>query len=281
MTNEELAIAIQGGNDALTGELWERCKGFICKEATRWARAFESRPDIDVDDLIQSGYIALINAVQGFDAGKGTFLTLLGYTLKSAFADACGVRTQAQRQDPIKSPLRFESPISYDDDLELGDTIADQRNGIEEVEEAIYSDYVSKTVHNAVDNLKSKQQREVINQYYFRGKTHKEIADCLALSCSRAQQIEKEGLRSLRASRHIPALSEIYYGTRNYYRGTGYLAFKYSGSSSPEMELLIKERIENQYLKRSRKGKIALLLRELGCSIEQAQVIATLDSVTA
>lgn len=281
MTNEELAIAIQGGNDALTGELWEQCKGFIRKEATRWARAFESRPDIDVDDLIQSGYIALINAVQGFDAGKGTFLTLLGYTLKSAFADACGVRTQAQRQDPIKSPLRFESPISYDDDLELGDTIADQRNGIEEVEEAIYSDYVSKTVHNAVDDLKSQQQREVINQYYFRGKTHKEIADCLALSCSRAQQIEKEGLRSLRASRHIPALSEIYYGTRNYYRGTGYLDFKYSGSSSPEMELLIKERIENQYSKRSRKGKIALLLRELGCSIEQAQVIATLDSVTA
>ena len=245
MTNEELAIAIQGGNDALTGELWEWCKGFICKEATRWARAFESRPDIDVDDLIQSGYIALINAVQGFDAGKGTFLTLLGYTLKSAFADACGVRTQAQRQDPIKSPLRFESLVSGDaDGLELGDTISDQRNCIEEVEEAIYSGYVSKTVHKAVDDLKSQQQREVINQYYFRRKTHKEIADCLALSCSRVQQIEKEGLRSLR-------------------------------------ELLIKERVENQYSKRSRNGKIALLLRELGCSIEQAQVIATLDSVTA
>lgn len=61
MSNEEMALAIQAGDNSLILPLWEQCKGLICKEAYRWARAFDSRPEIDVDDLIQSGYFALVN----------------------------------------------------------------------------------------------------------------------------------------------------------------------------------------------------------------------------
>ena len=77
MTNEDLATRIQAGEDALTFQLWEQCKGFICKQAYRWAKAWKDRADFDVDDLIQAGYFALCDAVSSFQAERGSFITLL------------------------------------------------------------------------------------------------------------------------------------------------------------------------------------------------------------
>lgn len=277
MSNEEMVLAIQAGDNSLILPLWEQCKGLICKEAHRWARAFESRPEIDVDDLIQSGYFALLNAAQNFkpDPERGTFAGLLYWTLKGAFADACNVRTRTQQKDPIKSPLRLENPIPGDaDGLELGDTIADQRNGIEEAEEAIYSDYVSETVHKAVDSLEDRQ-RLCIDMRYFQGKTQQEISELWNVSGQRVQQIERQGLRRIREGQYMPDLSEIYYGSRNYYKGTGFTAYKNSGTSSTEWELLRKERFERRYKaankRLSRDGKIALLVKYLDYSPSLAE----------
>ena len=97
-------------------QLWEQCKGFIRKEACRWARAFENRPDIDADDLTQSGYFALLDAVQRFDPARGNFISVLAMTLKLAFTDACGIRTQQQRQYPAPAaqvdPARARARIN-------------------------------------------------------------------------------------------------------------------------------------------------------------------------
>lgn len=277
MSNEEMALAIQAGDDSLILPLWEQCKGLICKEAHRWERAFESRPEIDVDDLMQSGYFALLNAAQSFkpDPEQGTFISLLYWTLKGAFADACNVRTRTQQQDPIKSPLRLESPIPGDyDGLELGDTIADQHNGIEEAEEAIYGDYVFETVHKAVDSLEDRQ-RFCIDMRYFQGKTQKEISELLNVSGQRVQQIERQGLRRIREGQYMPDLSEIYYGSRNYYKGTGFTSYKISGASVQERELLRKERFERRYKAASenlsRERKIHLLVEYMDYSPNLAE----------
>lgn len=277
MSNEEMVLAIQGGDNSLVLPLWEQCKGLIRKEACRWARAFENRPEIDVDDLIQSGYFALLNAVRSFkpDPERGTFISLLYWTLKGAFADACNVRTRAQQKDPIKYPLRLESPIPGDaDGRELGDTIVDQRNGIEEAEEAIYGNYVSETVHKAVDSLEDRQ-RLCVNMRYFQGKTQKEISELMNISGQRVQQIERLGLRRIREGQYMPDLSEIYYGSRNYYKGIGRTAYRQTGSSSPERELLRKERFEHRYKaaneRLSRDEKINLLIKHLDYSQSLAE----------
>lgn len=270
MSNEEMALAIQAGDSSLILQLWEQCKGLICKEAHRWARAFESRPEIDVDDLIQSGYLALVDAVRRFQPEKGTFLSLLAMTLKTAFSDACNVRTEAQKRDPIKSPLRLEKPISDDDSAVLGDTVPDQRNGIEEAEEAIYNEYVTDAVHKAVDSLNDEQQRLCIDMRYFQGKTQKEISELWNVSGQYVSQVERLGLRRIREGKHIQELSEIYYGSRDYFRGTGLTAYRQTGTSSPERELLRKERFERRCTtankKLSRERKVNLLVEYLDYS---------------
>ena len=156
----------------------------------------------------------------------------------------------------------------------MGDTIADQRSGIEEAEEAIYGDYVSETVHKAVDSLEDRQ-RLCVNMRYFQGKTQKEISELLNISGQRVQQIERQGLRRIREGQYMPDLSEIYYGSRNYYKGTGRTAYRQTGASSPERELLRKERFEHRYKaaneRLSRDEKINLLIKHLDYSQSLAE----------
>lgn len=282
MTNEELAIKIKAGDDALLPQLWEQCEGFIRKEACRWARAFEDRPDIDADDLTQSGYFALLNAVQRFEPARGGFISVLAMTLKTAFADACGMRTQQQRQDPLtKSPLRLDSPIpGDDDDITFGDTIPDPNNCYEDVEEKLYQEYVSKTCRKAVDSL-SNRQKEFIELHFFNNMTQKDIAAQQGISFQRVRQIIVNGLHHIRNSAFSPELEKIYYSSCNYYRGVGAAAFRRTNTSSVERELLRKERKERQFReatqKLSRDKKISLLIEYLDYSYSLAEWIVDTD----
>lgn len=283
MTNEELAIKIKAGDDALLPQLWEQCEGFIRKEACRWARAFEDRPDIDADDLTQSGYFALLNAVQRFEPARGGFISVLAMTLKTAFADACGMRTQQQRQDPLtKSPLRLDSPIpGDDDDITFGDTIPDPNNCYEDVEEKLYQEYVSKTCHKAVDSL-SNRQKEFIELHFFNNMTQKDIAAQQGISFQRVRQIIVNGLHHIRNSAFSPELEKIYYSSCNYYSGVGAAAFRRTNTSSVERELLRKERKERQFReatqKLSRDKKISLLIEYLDYSYSLAEWIVDTDT---
>lgn len=244
--------------------------------------AFEDRPDIDADDLTQSGYFALLNAVQRFEPARGGFISVLAMTLKTAFADACGMRTQQQRQDPLtKSPLRLDSPIpGDDDDITFGDTIPDPNNCYEDVEEKLYQEYVSKTCRKAVDSL-SNRQKEFIELHFFNNMTQKDIAAQQGISFQRVRQIIVNGLHHIRNSAFSPELEKIYYSSCNYYRGVGAAAFRRTNTSSVERELLRKERKERQFReatqKLSRDKKISLLIEYLDYSYSLAEWIVDTD----
>lgn len=282
LTNEELAIAIQNGNKELIGQLWEQCKGFICQQALKWSRAWEQRTDFDTDDLIQSGYIALYEAVRNFQADRGSFITLLSLYLKTEFSNVVGCRTAAQMKDPSNNAVSLDAPAYNDPDSDttFGDTIPAPDMGFEAVEDALYNLHLSGVVREAVNSI-PEQQSKGIDLYYLQGKTQKETAERLCVSGSRAQQVIKEGLKSLRKSQFMPLLLDLYFGSRNLYQGTGFASYKYSGTSSPEREAIYKEYIENQYRAAKWGGKVSLLVTRLGYSREKAQIIATLDSVKA
>lgn len=175
MTNEEMALSIQAGDTSLLLPLFKQNMGFIYQQAKKWEEAFQTHPEYDIEDLQQNAYFAVLEAAQRFDPNKGLYITMLAYTLKTAFAELCGVRTEAQRKDPVKSPLRLEEPI-FDDGgyATLSDTIADPRDDMEAVEDAMYAVYVSDTVRKAVDSL-GEQQRLCISLRYLQGKTKKRL----------------------------------------------------------------------------------------------------------
>lgn len=264
MTNEELAIAIQNGNSSLSEPLWEQIKGFVWKQAKRWALAWQDRKDFDIEDLVQSGYLAMIKAVHGFNSEDGTFLTLLNYCLLTEFSKVVGCRTKAQLQEPLNEAYSLDEPIKGHEDSDqfrtLADTIETEEPGFEAIEEADFKMHLAKAVRNAVADL-PEQQRRTVEAHFLNGQSYKEIAAALNVSQSRIGRVSKDAIKALRKGQHAPELSYYLYGDRNYYRQTGFFAWKETKSSAVEREV--------EYRERQRK-RLQYLVQQHGMTLEDA-----------
>lgn len=75
MTNEELARAIQGGDKDKLLELWGAVRRFAHDRAYRWTMAVGGRAGLSVDDFEQVAFLALLEALEGWDDRGGSFLT--------------------------------------------------------------------------------------------------------------------------------------------------------------------------------------------------------------
>lgn len=126
MTNEELAARIQSGEVELIPTLWRQVERFVWSRASRVMTAIETRADLDTADLYQCGFFALLNAVDGFDPERGSFVSYLALCLKTEFADATGIRG---RKEPCVHAVSLSQPIGEDEDGELGDLTEDPTGG--------------------------------------------------------------------------------------------------------------------------------------------------------
>ena len=98
MSNEELVALIQGGERDKLSELWTQVERFVAKKARHRMMASNGFGGVEFDDLYNSGYIALVAAVESFDAAGGSFIGWLALHLKTAFAKAGGYRSRKQAQ---------------------------------------------------------------------------------------------------------------------------------------------------------------------------------------
>ena len=65
MSNEELAIAIQQGDQGRTLELWEQVNGLVKRKAMQIMTALKLSGNprgVEFDDLYQTGYLAMVAA---------------------------------------------------------------------------------------------------------------------------------------------------------------------------------------------------------------------------
>lgn len=131
MTNEELATKIKAGQRELIPQLWGQIERLCTLHADRVSRALPSTAVCDFDDLYQSGYFAMLKAIEYFDPdGEYKFTTYFTNCLKNAMADASGFRTLKQKKDPTCFAKSLDAPISDDDETTLGDITADSRDPI-------------------------------------------------------------------------------------------------------------------------------------------------------
>ena len=71
MTNEELCVLAQGGEETAKHRLVENNLGFIKKLANKYSEDFENF-GIDFEEIVQEGCIGIIEAVNRFDINKST-----------------------------------------------------------------------------------------------------------------------------------------------------------------------------------------------------------------
>lgn len=103
-----LVVRARGGEKEALAELWGAVSKFIRMKAASYARnSMTGR--VTKEDLEQSGFFAVYDAVQAYDETRGTsFLTVLKYYLQKRFAEEAGVRT-SRRDRPADSPHKTGS----------------------------------------------------------------------------------------------------------------------------------------------------------------------------
>ena len=130
MTNEEWAMEIQAGR-AGYGELWEQVRRFIRLQAYKYQTLHAGlceRAGVELDDLLQCGFLALRDAVEAYDPERGYKLpTYIRYPLQNRFHDATGIWGNRKR-DPLNLAVRLDASIGDEDgDATLGEQTADER----------------------------------------------------------------------------------------------------------------------------------------------------------
>lgn len=172
LSNEELAVLIQDGDNARILELWQQCNAFVWKQARREMFRLDGRRGVDVNDLVQSGFLAMLDAAKSFDANAGfAFMTLLGFKIKTAFQEAAGCRTKRQMMEPIDSAISLETPLTDEENADvLGDTIPDLAAEIA-FDEIAENDRL-RLLHNALETALAalpQEQSEALRMKYFEG----------------------------------------------------------------------------------------------------------------
>ena len=197
MSNEELAQRIQQGERDLILPLWEQVQRYAHNRAYKWFRATNGRGGQTVQDLEQEAFLALLEALEGWDEKAGKFLTWYDLRLKAAFTAATAQRTQRDRKDPLQDCLSLDTPLTdrEGDPFTLGGTIPDPR--AEEDMEAVAERDLQAGVRRVVDSL-SEEQRRVILLRYYHDMTREQTAQRLHLTRARAAAIESKALRLLR-----------------------------------------------------------------------------------
>lgn len=237
MSNEELVTEIQNGNAALYADLWEQLRGLIFTIANGYYALHASSVEAagqTIEDLMQYGYIAMYNAVQGYESGKGCkFTTYLTYHIKSAFAAALGIRTN--KRDGILYAASLDEPLDGEDsDSEtFGETLPDKSA---EFEDDIIDGLRYKQIKNEIAQLIDEMPEPLksVTVMKMQGHSRKAIAQKLGRRPNEVAAIDERALKHLRSykqRKRLAAYKDLFFDD---YSGTGLAAFRNSQSSSVE-----------------------------------------------
>ena len=199
MTNEELAALLQdgfGGEDELL-RLWDQVRRFAAAQARRWARA----SGIDIDDLMQEAFVALMDAVGTWNRDAAMFITWYTIRLKGAFTEAVGLLTARQRNDPLRGAVSLDAPVGHDeaDPLTLLDVLEDPtaERAMQDLLERDFAAERSQVLHRLLDQL-SETQRQGVWLSHTVGLTVPQAAARLQLDAATVRSAADSGLRFLR-----------------------------------------------------------------------------------
>ena len=249
MTNEELVKAVRQGRNEYR-EIWERVEPFISQQAARLLRSYGGYiPGVGIDDLIQSGYFALIAAVESFDESRGkSFIGWLALSLKVTFAETCGYRTS--RREPLNAAISLDAPIGDEPDAALLiDLLPDltASDDFTDAEERIYQQELHAALEKAISILPP-QAAAIVRGYFWNGQTLEAIGQGQGISTARTAQIKNAALSRLRreSRKRDAALSGFIESRTPYYKRVTVQEFQRTGTSAVESLVIFREDLEKR-----------------------------------
>ncbi len=199
MTRQEFTAAVasvRAGEPGAMLELWEGVRRFVAKSAYRWAHNSDGR--IPHEDLMQAGFLAMLDAVEKFDPGRedGSFLSVLCLTIKTRFSEESGIRTT--KRDALQYAESADAP-AYWEGPAVADTLPDDGASLAftGVEYGDFLTYCRGIIGAALDSL-TPAQAAIVRQHRLEGRTLDEVAALAGLSSKQAaSEAEERALEHL------------------------------------------------------------------------------------
>lgn len=239
VTNEELCTLIKAGDNGYLPQLWEQVRRFIASRAARYLTAMPYHHGAELEDLIQSGYFAVLQAVKYYDTEKDfKFLTFLNQTIKTAFSETTG--TRSRKRNPLNNSVSLDEPFAGNEDFTRLSTLSDSTTlQLEEI--AIEDEYTRQlrgTLEQALSIL-SDDTKELLELHYYFGVNLRQIAGLRGISAAALAQREYDAFSAIRRSNcGKKLLTFLHWYSDNPYSGTGYCSWKKGGMSVAERFLL-------------------------------------------
>jgi RNA polymerase sigma factor (sigma-70 family) len=241
MSNEEMAQRAQNGEKGLILALWEQnIKFFRAKSYGMFMhnRGLCASSGVELDDIFQSCFFALLDAVRAYKAATGhKLLTYARFPLMNRFRALVGLRTT--RRNPLDRAGSLDAPAGDDEsDATVLDLVADPESAapFEAADDELCRPELRAALNAAIGRLPG-DRAATIRWRYFEGRSAADIAAELGVEPMRVYGIEQNALRDLRRERSLLAFrEELLAGMA--YNHIGLRRFKETWESSVERAVI-------------------------------------------
>ena len=240
MSNEELALRIQAGENYLFGELWEQnIKLFNMKASSLYNRYRErcQASGVEIDDIVQVCFFALCDAVRAYKPeSEYKLTTYIAYPLLNHLRALLGIRTL--KRDPLNYSDSLDKKVGENGDTDLIELIADKNNG--DPYETITDDDYQQKLYDVLEESISKLPEDraiLIRKRYFENIVLKELSETMGISRQRVHQLERDALLRLRKFQDLQLCYNEVMCTWAY-RGVNVDQFNRTRTSSVERAIL-------------------------------------------
>lgn len=205
MNNEELVELYQQGDKQALDKLIEGNGGIVRKIAIKYNNINDL---FELDDIIQAGYIGLINAANRYDntmENRANFITYAFYYIEREIQVCVNGRTSKDINNTkfYKSVKSLNVQVGEEEDTELLIMIDSHDKSMENVEEQIYLRQFRSDLEKAMMQSNTLLEREILKLHYgwnVEPIRRKEIGEILSISRYRTADIEFKALRKIRNS---------------------------------------------------------------------------------
>lgn len=161
MTNEELVLMAKTDKGKLE-ELIKKNTGIVRKIASKYFTA--KTASMDMDDLIQEGYIGFMRAVELYDPGKENATRFINYAAYHIRAKISRFVQQKNTNDQVS----LNKPIhtGETDVLELQDMIEDPDNMFDRIERFLYYRQIRKELEEVMGDYLTLLEREILKMHF-------------------------------------------------------------------------------------------------------------------
>lgn len=264
-TNAALAALAATGNDFALGQLWEVNKGFLHQMFWKWYdknKSVADRHGITLEDFDQEAFFAVQAAAQAYDPGKGSFTTLLGYCVQTQITRVlCGEHSRRITADdgrqvqvsanPLNSCTSLDVHLDSDDEGSntrcdiIEDPVASQ--AFQKSEDEIYTEELHTALEEAMTQNLTERQAYILRRRYYDCQSLQAVGNELGVQRETIRQIERCCIRKLRELPKLQRWHDDIISTRAW-RGTGFGAWKRSGSVQERTVEYLEEQNSEQYI---------------------------------